>query len=266
MRIFSKFKDYYDGIQGMGSDPSFVYIRNSSEIFFGEKFFGRGISPGNTKDSSFDKRPYPFIKEHKDRWQPSLRVRILEGTYVIGFCGKLYPLVKLNYERTIKENDTWIKKQNVCYCYSVKEIDEFVETYFRENQISCYRFKYNRRRKGNDWRRCNSTWSWNERQETFEEYFQKVKDLEPKLDWIFREWRCPIFLANNKFEFIRLNPCLKEWEFYRIFDTNQAFQEISMYLGNLAIPMKPIPEVSDIDLASAKGFDSWSFRKEPSKK
>jgi hypothetical protein len=30
--------------------------------------------------------------------------------------------------------------------------------------------------------------------------------------------------------------------------------------------MKPIPEISDDDMRDVKGFDKWSFRKEPSKK
>jgi hypothetical protein len=38
-----------------------------------------------------------------------------------------------------------------------------------------------------------------------------------------------------------------------------------MFMCNLAVPQKPIPEVSDADMVVAKGFDKWSFRKEPRK-
>jgi len=31
----------------------------------------------------------------------------------------------------------------------------------------------------------------------------------------------------------------------------------------MAMPDKPIPEVSDADMVIAKGFNKWSFRKEP---
>ena len=46
-------------------------------------------------------------------------------------------------------------------------------------------------------------------------------------------------------------------------DTFTAYQELQMYFGALAQPNKPIPNVSDKDMVSIKGFDKWSFRKRP---
>jgi hypothetical protein len=62
------------------------------------------------------------------------------------------------------------------------------------------------------------------------------------------------------------NPKLKDWQFYRIVDTYTAYQEVFMYLGSLAVPLKEIPEISDKIMRDAKGFDEWSFKKPPSKK
>jgi hypothetical protein len=45
-----------------------------------------------------------------------------------------------------------------------------------------------------------------------------------------------------------------------------TYQEIAMFLGGLATPQKPIPVPSDKDMVSIKGFDRFSFRKEPTKK
>ena len=59
------------------------------------------------------------------------------------------------------------------------------------------------------------------------------------------------------------NACLKDLEFFRLFDTYTAFQEISMFLGGLAVPLKEIPHVPDKIMVGAKGFDQWSFRKPP---
>jgi hypothetical protein len=62
------------------------------------------------------------------------------------------------------------------------------------------------------------------------------------------------------------NACLKDLEFFRIVDPYTAFQEIAMFLGGLAVPLKPIPHVDDKTMVEAKGFDKkWSFRKEPQK-
>ena len=39
-----------------------------------------------------------------------------------------------------------------------------------------------------------------------------------------------------------------------------------MFISNLAVPLKPIPKIDDKTMAEIKGFDKWSFRKEPGKK
>ncbi len=62
------------------------------------------------------------------------------------------------------------------------------------------------------------------------------------------------------------NASLKELEFFRLFDPYTAFQEISMFLGGLAVPLKEIPQVPDKIMVGIKGFDQWSFRKLPGKK
>jgi hypothetical protein len=65
---------------------------------------------------------------------------------------------------------------------------------------------------------------------------------------------------------ITYNDCLEPLKFVRVFDPYTAYQEIYMFVCNTAMPDKPIPKVSDADMVTAKGFDKWSFRKEPRKK
>ena len=48
----------------------------------------------------------------------------------------------------------------------------------------------------------------------------------------------------------------------RIKDPYTAYQELSMYLGNMAFPNKPIPTISDEVMAEIKGFNKFSFRKD----
>ena len=96
---------------------------------------------------------------------------------------------------------------------------------------------------------------------------------------LFREYKVPIFIVRYIYpwdapentdcqrhagNYIILNGELKPHNFVRVFDPYAAFQEISMYLGGvLGTNNPPIPHVSDEDLSAAKGFDKWSFRKEP---
>ena len=63
-----------------------------------------------------------------------------------------------------------------------------------------------------------------------------------------------------------INPNLKNYEFYKIFDTFQAFQEIQMFLGGvLGAGEKNIIEVEDKYKIAGHGFNKWSFRRESKK-
>jgi hypothetical protein len=65
---------------------------------------------------------------------------------------------------------------------------------------------------------------------------------------------------------ITYNDCLKDVEFYRVFDPYSAYQEIEMFLNNLAIPQKDMPKIPDRENILSHGFDDkLSFRKEKSK-
>jgi hypothetical protein len=126
-------------------------------------------------------------------------------------------------------------------------------------------------------------WNSEQRQHNFDNFFNGVPrskwQKEPSEDemkksqawrdsW-FLKHRSPVFIAEvvNEYEGkITYNGCLKPFEFYRVFDPYLAFQEIAMWLGNQAVPIKPIPKIDDVTMAEIKGFDKFSFRKDPSKK
>ena len=94
-------------------------------------------------------------------------------------------------------------------------------------------------------------------------YLSKLDDIIKYIDNVdpidvFRELNSPIFVLNfgnwgyQRFsipkiskEFI-VNPILKEYEFYKVFDSFMAFQEISMFLGGvLGSGEKDIIEIDD---------------------
>lgn len=74
------------------------------------------------------------------------------------------------------------------------------------------------------------------------------------------------FAGNCIFSYYKIvDACLKDYEFFRLKDPYTDFQEIQMYLGSvLSNNQEKIPKIDDKTLAQAKGFDKWSFRKEPS--
>ena len=64
-----------------------------------------------------------------------------------------------------------------------------------------------------------------------------------------------------------VNPLLSHWEFYKVMDAYTAFQELEMFLGGvMAGEDNPMAGISDEDLAKAKGYDCYSFKKPPTKR
>lgn len=160
------------------------------------------------------------------------------GFVIIGFCGKLYPAYKVsNYHKDYitKYSGEWIHK----WCYSIDDVIEFNEQHdqklIKNNHLYI--------------------------KQSFNNYRQMSSYM--KLETLFEKY--PIFVTNN-YGTLTYNECLRQYEFYKIVDPFLAFQEISIFLNNIARPMKPIPEIDDKLLAEAKGFDKWSFRKEPTKR
>jgi len=154
--------------------------------------------------------------------------------FIIGFCGKLYLGFKMYY---YKDNqDMNYDKKSIDITYDINEFKKHFKPF----------------------------WSFAE----FDDFVNNIKNYDA-ID-IHRILNAPIFVFEMKKgpdSFI-INPILKEYEFYKVFDSFTAFQEIQMFIsGVLGIDENPIVEVSDKDKIISRGFDyKWSFRKPPTKK
>ena len=83
----------------------------------------------------------------------------------------------------------------------------------------------------------------------------------------------PVFLLEKDRPYQRVqlvkNPILKDYDFASVVGPYEAYQEISVFLGNeLSSQMDPNLDRTDKDIRDSKGFDDWSFKrhKEESKK
>jgi hypothetical protein len=226
-------KDYYDGVAGtVGIDKTIVYERKTIEM---------------NQDQDKDYPP-----EFKWGWRVKETLLKIRGfrlkrkskydnvdIFIIGFCGKLY----LGWRFMTKINDYNEFNQDIIYDSDIakKELEE-----------SSWQFK------------------------SIDEHINYINSYDP-ID-IFRKYNTPIFVYDDhynrtfidshrdKSKFV-VNPILKEYEFYKIFDSFSAFQEIQMFLsGVLGSNEKDIIEVDDKYKIPQHGFDKWSFRKEPEKK
>lgn len=231
MRIVSKFRDYYDCIQAAGQDQSLVYVREEIEDAWEGRKLGVAFPPPPLGRYYF--RPNLFYCHE----------------YLIGFCGKLYPVLAV-YKGAGDKNT---------FCYSADDIAKFVEANYRKNEIE----RFHETKSKHRWRRPVSMAQFVKFFEKCEE--EKAKQPNPEI------FKHPIFVLDMQYKYkdgkhlqqVTWNPCLRPYEFFRVLDPYTAFQELQMYLGSLAVPQKPIPVPSDKDMVVAKGFDKWSFRKPP---
>lgn len=175
-------------------------------------------------------------------------------TRVVGLCGKLYPLFFLAKD----DEGRWEER----LVTSIEDVDYWADIIYSKKQKQCY---YN-----------SKNWFWRGFSVSSRKHFisllkeqTEIKLRPPQLLLdIFKDYSVPIFVirrhSHQKVSII-LNEQLKQYDFQKIVDPYTAFQEVQMFLSNVALPEKPIPEIDDVTLAQAKGFDKFSFRKDKSK-
>lgn len=256
MYIISKFRDYYDSVTGLEIDKSCIYERNqfvdnsqhdfidNSELFKGDRI-GWSTDPYMLRSYS---KPNSYSKTGK--------ISFIKP-FIIGFCGKTYVGYVFHYERTDMTFDEKIK-----ISYDLEEINKLIEIEDNKEYLN-----------KNTKNRINS-------------FFNKFNNKEHNK--LFLEKHVPIFvfdfetnLTDSKIfddkikldfssrmhngRFLLYNPCLANYQFYKVFNTAQAFQEIQMYMQNVLCKKEDnMIQISNKDKILQHGYDfKWSFRKEP---
>ena len=232
MLIVSKFHDYYDRVVSFGIDKTVVYQRTESKIEFKRTW----------QESKIVGTP------HEEKFYFSKGVEAEAYKYVIGFCGKLYPVIKfiLHYEDRL-ESHCFYDEASVRKFLSHKKISKEKQRWWYSEDFSVLT-DYGLSNFFN-----NKKWSF--------------------LSKHFVEHNVPVFvygrLGDHKHhDYLVLNPRLKDFDFYRAVDTVTAFQQIYMYIsGVLGVPTNPMVKLNDKELAAKKGHgDPYSFRRLPGEK
>ena len=212
------------------------------------------------KEVKLNRNSFPFPVFEGTRWP--LDHPLQEGVpvvqSVVGFCGKVYPILRLSHQRQSEPSP------NVALCYTLAEVDAFIEHHCKQREIETYRSKpraveicgtIGPGTKGGRSSRSSSTATLRNKQPS-------ASCLDSRSPILVASTWCSTGRPYRKYKIV-YNECLKELEFFRLIDTFTAYQELQMYFGAMAQPNKPIPQVSDKDMISIKGFDKWSFRKPP---
>ena len=256
MRIISETRDYYDCVQAMGVDRTLLWIRKPvKETWLGAR------SGSNSRPTNPSGLPY------FDRgWRGDCVEAHFQSKCLVGFCGRIYPVFCFT-----ASDPTWSAEfgpaysRYKAYCYNLSEVDQFVKEHTSK---ACQAHYFEAPPCTKRWRMAQ--WNRPERFH-FEQYFELCRTKQEAFYPLFEKHHTPVFMATAEVSGkeggeIVYNATLRDVEFYRIFDPYRAYQEICMFYNNMAQPDRQIPAVSDKDMVTAKGFDKWSFRKEPGQK
>lgn len=257
MKIVSKYKDYYDGIQSMGFDKSIVYVRHETV-----KSVKKPKSYKSYLQNSEDTLELDRINLETGDYKPN-QEHIDCSELEVGFCGKLYPAIifkhiknekeigkkvfystgsVLNYIKQLKKNYKSLYYRCSFYNYYLDEpTTKFLDDYFEQK-------KYD-----------NTYESW------FQEFETPIFIFTSDPDQTKRNWNIK---RNEDILYIISNPILKEIEFYRIKDNYSAFQELSQFLGGvLGNTEINTSNLTDKEKVQQHGFDlKYGFRTRPNKK
>lgn len=252
MRIISDHRDYYDCVQAQGVDLTCTWVRQLERVELPEWEF----------------------PEPRGWWRRLSGENVSIGLRVIGFCGSIYPLFGVYLRHCDKS----------VFCYSLDEIEQFMKKHSKPADFNNYI-------NGQDRNRWRTNIGINRK-----EIIKLIAEFDAeKLSYsrYFTDNLCPAFVATHwcgsrarkssivyhgriEGEYLRRDKArilpptanmLKDYEFYRIFDTQSAFQEIHQYIsGVLGVGNPHVPVPDDVTMRDIKGFDDKSFKKEPGKK
>jgi hypothetical protein len=221
-------RDYYDGVQAMfAHERDIVYIRNEQ----------MEVPPEEQNNSPFG---ISFDSFHLSN---QLGKSLYQELGAVHFCGKCYPFIRLYFRDT-----TWNKFPGDTFVYTAEEWEEFRAN----NQAHIGNHSSSFLNKGDEAVRKN--------------HLERTPDRDAESEKLCVERGSPIIIERRKRIKI-INGCLKDVQFFKVFDTYRCFQEIRMYIGGVLGNANPkIPDISNTDMLEAKGFDKkTSFRKPPSK-
>lgn len=238
MKIISKFHDYYDSIQkySVGDKEDIIYLRKKKE----------------KKDFETPEITDALSKFNRKLIFESMRYNIYFELFIIGFCGKIYPGIKLY----VKKNPICLNIRE-CYAYNINDMNDFIYSFKNKNLEK----KYHKKDTSNFKQSWKNIFTIGYSQENLITFFNENYKI---LNELFIKYNTPIFsiLLNNYYKSkLFLHPILKEYEFYKVKDPYMTYQEISMYIGGvLGIDNPETIEISDKDMLYKKGFDDKSFK------
>ncbi|MBC7475664.1 MAG: hypothetical protein H7263_15365 [Candidatus Sericytochromatia bacterium] len=251
MKIYSKFKDYYDIALVHGSQADLLFerkienvdIRKNSRM--NEKFTPLQLT-GIKIAQEIKNLSTTYEVEKKFKFHPMMVI----------FCGKSYPGFHVTHE-SVGMSVVPVKTVDGCF-YDM----ESLSSYLRKNGSNIADLKEEKRS------RWNTLYFGQRTSKKIEDFFSISGSNKFENDLLEHKIVTAVVTSyqNSEGEYFTINLPLREVNFYRKFDPWQAHQELSMYIGGVLAPdSKPIIKVADKCKIIGHGFDEMSFRKPPIK-
>ena len=205
MLIIGDFKDYMDSIRSFGIDKTVIYNRKEERIVYkkGPRMYSEGFHDSDK----------------------------FKATRIIGFCGKLYPLLEKKGLIIYDKKEALKSVKNSRYLWYDRELTACFGEYLNNPEL-------------------------------LKIFVDKKTPI-----FIYGDYLDGKYEAGKVKELI-INPRLKDWGFQSVKDPVTAFQDIYLFIsGVLGAPEKPMVKISDKEMAKKKGHDSpFSFRKPKGKR
>ena len=271
MRLITKTHDYYDSLQRLGGDPTHIYNRTPKIVSdctwsnFGPvayEFTQKFLTPNYQRDKQYTQKI----------GMPYLRGRDTLQFCIVGFCGRFYYVLHyrdMNHEVKCQRTGK-IHTISVCKTY-----------YSHQEALDC---PYLLSLCGKKILKGHNQFMW----------LGEVFPYSQNRDQIFIDLKAPtfvwlrddhwsigdgrVFCTNYPLSYDIIKSGASDTpsmpssrpdnlEFVKVVDPYTAWQELSMYVGNVLSNNEPdMASISDISMRDKKGFDRLSFKTPPTKK
>lgn len=233
-----------------------IIIKHDTHDYYDSLISQHGFS----KEGHIYDRQFSVIKDNKEfdfiisrcnihRFQLT-QYDILITTFCVVFCGKMYPGVYVIYKDI---HDIF---------YSFHDLEHFLNKHQLIDKVLEHKSHVD------GWFNKPSKLEHFYRNRAFNVIDITDECIERKLVVaVFKPEEFDRPRYRSCYDNVEINPILKNYKFYKVFDPYSCYQEISMFVdGQLAYPGNIMIEVEDKYRIAAHGFDhKYAFRKPPSK-
>ena len=244
MRIISKFKDYYDSALAFGQDKTVVFVRDNQYL-----------DPKRPENKILE----TVLPKFNINTKTKNNTQIAFGPVLVVFCGKLYRGVMCN--RKTKPEPI----KGLVYQLDENETKVFYKCDELEDYLTLYGMKLPEERK--------YFWQTDRNSDNLKTYLANQGTLELSEYCISNRFVTLTFMEDVATDNYRreqtwyANSSLSHAQFYKVFDSFSAYQELDMFISGTLPQSTAMPiQIEDKYRIQQHGFDKYSFRKAPTKK